>query len=250
MNCFKIKNVTYLFIIISIALCSCGANHHLINNIIYKDADFNYEHLKNNGLIIGGFSSKLIDLKDEERMKYNSILSNTLLDELKDAQNIYIINTHQLIAEIGNGNYLEMMYNFDMEKTIDEEIVHLIKDAISNAKYILFAYIRNENIFDNSCEEYIENSKGKKEIETEYQKTYLLNIEFVMYEIFQEKLVFSNVIHNVAKRTETRTTRTGLFELFIDNLIQNVFYGKPAEINREEVLMKISKQFAKDLNKM
>ena len=251
MNCFKIKNLNYFFIIISTVLCSCGANHYLINNnIIYKDADFNYNHIKNKGLIIGGISSKLIDLKNKERIKYSSILSNTLIEELKDVHNIHIINTHQLIAKIGNENYFDMMDNFDMEKTVNEEIVHFIKDTISNAKYILFAYIKNENIFDNSYEEYIEDEEGEENLETEYQKTYLLNIEFLMYEILQEKLVFSNVIHNVAKRTETRATRTGCLELFIDNLMQSILYGEPAEINREEVLIKISEQFAKNLNNM
>lgn len=249
MNFFIIKNLTYLFIIISTVFYSCGANHYLNNNIIYKDADFNYNHLKNKGLIIGGISSKLIDLKNKERIKYSSILSNTLLEELKDVHNIHIINTHQLIAKIGNENYFEMMDNFDMEKTVNEEIVHFIRDTISNAKYILFAYIKNENIFDNSYEEYIEDEE-EENLETKYQKTYLLNIEFLMYEILQERLVFSNVIHNVAKRTETRTTRTGCLELFIDNLMQSILYGEPAEINREEVLIKISEQFAKNLNNM
>jgi len=250
MNCFKIKNLTYFFIIISTVFCSCGANHYLNNNIIYKDADFTYNHLKNKGLIIGGMSSKLIDLKNKERINYSSILSNTLLEELKDVHNIHIINTHQLIVEIGNENYFEMMDNFDMKKTVNEEIVHLIRDKISNAKYILFAYIKNENIFDNSHEEYIEDEGEEENIETEYQKTYLLNIEFLMYEILQERLVLSNVIHNVAKRTETRATRTGFLELFIDNLIQSILYGEPAEINREEVLIKISEQFAQNLNNM
>lgn len=250
MKNYKKITVTYFLIILSITLCSCGASHKLSDDIIYKDTDFTYNHLKNNVMIIGGISSQLVNLTPEERIKYSSILSNVFLEKLKGAHNIHVINTVQFIDQIGKEKYFEIMNYFDMEKTIKKETVYFLRDSLPDAKYILFAYIENENIIDYSLEEYIEKEEGKKELETEYNKTYLLTIEFQMFDILQEKLVFNNIIYNEAKKTETRTTGTGCFESCIDNVIQSILFGKPAEIDREEVLAKISERFAKDLAKI
>jgi len=248
-NYKKITSTRFL-VIISIILCSCGASHYLRDDVIFKDADFSYNYLKNNGMIIGGISSQLINLTTEERIKYSAILSNVLLEKLKDAHNIHIINTLQFIDKSGKEKYFEIMDTFDMEKTIKMETIHFLRDTLPEAKYILFAYIENENIIDNSFEEYIVDKEGKEKLETEYKKTYLLTIEFQMYDILQEKLVLNNIIYNEAKQTESRTTRTGCFESCIDNLIQDILFGEAAEIDREEVLAKISEKFAKDLVKI
>jgi len=242
--------LTRFLIIISFILCSCGASHYLRDDVIFKDDSFTYNHLKNNGMIIGGISSQLINLTAEERIKYSAILSNVLLEKLKDAHSIQIINTLQLINKIGKEKYFKIMDNFDMEKTVKMEIVHFLRDTLPEAKYILFAYIENENIIDNSFQEYIEDEEGKETLETEYKKTYLLTIEFQLYNVFHEKLVLNNIIYNEAKRTESRTTRTGCVESCIDNLIQDILFGEAAEIDREEVLVKISEKFAKDLGKI
>lgn len=250
MNNFKKFILTYLSIIISIIFCSCGASHHLRNDIIFKDSDFSYGNLKNNGLIIGGISSQLINLTPEERMKYSSIFSNVILEKLKGSHNIHFINTSQLFTKIGKEKYFETMEYFDSEKTITPDMVDFLRDTLPEAKYILFAHIENENIIDNSFEKYIENEEGKEELETEYKKTYLLTIEFQMYDLLQKKLVLNNIIYNQAKQTETRTTRTGCFESCIDDIFNTILFGEPAEIDREEVLTKISEKFAKDLVKI
>lgn len=243
-------SLTYLLIIIAITLWSCGASHKLKDDIVYKDTDFTYNHLRNNGMIIGGISSQLINLTPEERLKYSSILSNVFLEKLKGAHNIRVITTEQFIDQIGKGEYLEIMNYFDREKTIQRETVQSLRDTLPDVKYIVFAYIENENVIDYSLEEYVEKEEGKKEIETEYQKTYLLTIEFQMFDIIQEKLVLNNIIHNESKKSETRTTRTGCFESCFDQVVNSILFGEPAEISREEVLAKISEQFAKDLAKI
>ena len=250
MNNAKNKALIYVSILFFIILCSCGASHHLRDDIIFKDGDFSYGNLTNNGLIIGGISSQLINLTPEERFKYSSIMSNVFLDKLKDAHRIHIINTSQFITRIGKEKYLETMDYFDTEKTITPEMVYFLKDTLPEAKYILFAYITNENIIDNSFENYIENEEGEDQLETEYRKTYLLTLEFQMFDLQQEKLVLNNIIYNEAEQSETRTTRTGCFDSCIDQITNSILFGEPAEIDREEVLAKISERFAKDLVKI
>ncbi len=61
-------------------------------------------------------------------------------------------------------------------------------------------------------------------------------------------MVWNNVIYNEVDRTETRTTRTGCFESCIDDLMQTILFGEPAEIGREEVLAEIVKKFADDFS--
>jgi hypothetical protein len=249
MNSLRNITSTLLYILISLLLLSCGASHHLRDNVVYIDDDFSYNHLRNNGIIIGGVSSQLINLSVEDRMKYSSLLSNKMLESLKDAYDIQLMNTLQFVHEIGKENYLEIMDNYDQEKTIEKETIHLIRDTIPNVKYILFAYIENENIIDKSFDKYIENKDGEKELQTKYKKTYLLAIEFQIYDLLQEKMVWNNLIYNEAKQTETRTTQTGCVEGCIDNLFQTILFGEPAEIDREEVLAKIFEKFAENLTK-
>jgi len=250
MNNIKKFTLTYISILFSIIICSCGASHHLRDDIIFKANDFNYGNLKNNGLIIGGISSQLINLSPEKRVKYSSILSNVFLEKLKGAHRIHILNTSQFIDRIGKEKFFDTMAYFDTEKTITPDMVDFLRDTLPEAKYILFAHIENENIIDNSFEKYIENEEGEEELETEYEKTYLLTMEFQMYDLVQEKLVLNNIIYNQAKQTETRTTRTGCLESCIDQITNSILFGEPAEIDREEVLAKISEKFAKDLVKI
>ncbi|MEJ2635619.1 MAG: hypothetical protein P8184_10035 [Calditrichia bacterium] len=248
-NHMKIRFPNFL-IMLSIIFCSCGAGHHLTNDVIFKDTGFTYNQFKNSEMIIGGISSELINLTSEERIKYGAILSNVFVEKLKGAHNIHIVNTLQFMTKIGKEKYFEIMGNFDMEKAIRWESVRFVRDTMPDAKYILFAYIENENIIDRSIDQYIENEEGKKELETEYEKTYLMTIEFQMYDILQEKLVLNNVIYNQAERNESRTTRTGCVESCLDNVFQTILFGEPAEIDREEVLAKISEKYAKDLVKI
>jgi len=237
-------------IVVSIILCSCGASHKLTDDMIYKDAGFSYSHLKNSGMVICGISSQLIQLAPAERIKYGSLLSNVFVEKLKGAQNIHVINMPEFMTRIGKEKYFEIMHSFDLEKTVQPETVRFIRDTMPGANYILFAYIENENIIDRSVDQYIENEEGKEELETQYEKTYLLTVEFQLFDVLQEKLVLNNVLYNQAKRSESRTTGTGCVESCTSNIFQNILFGEPAEIDREEVLAKISEKFAKDLVKI
>jgi hypothetical protein len=124
----------------------------------------------------------------------------------------------------------------------------LIRESPIDSKYFLVAHIVNENIIDDSSREYIENENNKnKSVETTYEKTYLLTINFQIYDLDQKKQVWSNVIYNQANRSESRTTRTGCFESCVDTIIDNIIMGSPAEISREEVFAKMIEKFVENL---
>jgi hypothetical protein len=238
-----------LFTLVSTILIGCGASHHVREDNIYRDPDWTYADIKQNGMSIAGISSQVIQLSDEERFKYSMEISNILLEELKDAHKISITNTAQLIAKIGTSDYYSIMRTFDREKIVEKATYDLLGSAVSDNRYILFAYIENENIIDNSYEQPVENEEGVEEIETEHKKTYLLSVDFRLYDLQLEKMVWNSVIFNQAENTESRTTRSGCFESAIDALFQNILFGEPAEIDREEVLAKIADKLADGLEK-
>jgi hypothetical protein len=122
------------------------------------------------------------------------------------------------------------------------------QECLPNARYILFADLVNENIVDESHDQYVESEEGK-EIETEYKKTYYITVEFHLYDLIRKELVWENSIFNKAQRTESRTTQSGCFESCVNNLFQNLLFGEPAEISREEVFVKIVEKFAQDIAK-
>ncbi len=237
-------------ILIFLVLYSCGASHYLRDDLVYLDNGFSYDHLKGSGIIIGGVSSKIITLQAEDRIKYSSLLLNKLLESLKDVHNIRLVSTIQFIDEIGKNNYFGIMDYFDEKKHIEKDKLQFIRDSIPDINYILFSYIANENIVDNSIDQYVKDEKGEDEIETEYQKTYYLTLEFFIYDLTSQKIVLENVVYNRAEQTETRTTGTGCFESCMQNIFDAIVYGEPAEIDREEVLAKIYEKFAKDLAKI
>jgi hypothetical protein len=236
-------------ILLAFILLSCGASHHLSSNTPYKDESFHYPLLKKNGMIVAGVSSQQIKLSYEDRIKYGSALSNVLLDKLKDVHLIHITNTDQLINRMGKLQYFDMMESFDQKKILNMEIMSQLKDSIPDAEYILLGYIENENIMDESIDETIKDEEGKEKLQTEYKKIYILTVEFQIYDLSQEKKVWSNIIYNQAEHSETRETRTGCMESCIDNLFLNILQGEPAEISRDEVLVRIYEKLAKDLSK-
>jgi len=250
MNYVKKTMIALFLLTIIIILCSCGASHKLHNKTLFKDVEFKYTHLIGDGLIIAGFSSEQIELSKKKRIKYGTLLSDIMQEKMKHAAKINFVNTLQFTNKIGKDNYFEIMYHFDLEKSINKDIVLLIKDSIPEYSYLLFAYIDEENIIDESVEDIIENEEGKEELETEYTKTYILDVEFQLFDLHAEKLVLNTNVFNEAKRTDTRTTRTGFLDSIWDSLISSIFFGEPAEINREEVLAKIAEKFAKDLGKI
>lgn len=248
MNYFRKIPFAHCLILFSIIFLSCSTGHHLRNDIIYKEADFTPAKLKDNGLIICGISSEVVDLSREERAKYSSVLSNVLLEKLKNVHTIRVINTLQLIDKMGSENYFNMMGILDHKPLLKKETMFFMRDSIPDAKYVLFAHIENENVIDDSYEEYIENEEGKERIETEYHKTYLLSIDFKLYDLLLERMVWNDKIYNEVERNETRTTRTGCFESCVDNFIKDILFGEPAEIGRDEVLTKIVERMAFDLS--
>ena len=247
MSYLKMFFLSCFIIIISIVIYSCGASHQLRDDLIQLDDEFNYAQIKNNGIIIAGISSQLIKFTNEQRMHYSTMLSNEMLKSLKEAHMIHIVNPLQLMNKTGKYKYLELMNNYDIEKTLQTETMQFIRDSVPDKRYILFGYIENENIVDQSSDERVKNEEGKEEIETEYQKTYLLTIGFHVYDLFTQKMVMNDVIYNQAEQTETRTTSSGCVSSCMENIFQTILFGEPAEIDREEVLAKIYEKFAKDL---
>ncbi|MBN1446617.1 MAG: hypothetical protein JXA28_01700 [Bacteroidetes bacterium] len=63
-----------------------------------------------------------------------------------------------------------------------------------------------------------------------------MTIDFQLYDVRLPKMVMNNVLFNRMNRRETRTTRTGCLESCFDTVIDNLFFGTPAEISREEVI--------------
>jgi hypothetical protein len=242
MNYLKMITV----VVISVLIYSCGASHHLIDESIYQNDDFTYNHLMNNEVIIAGISSSMIKFSNEERVEYSSMLSNRLLEGLEDVHKISFINTMQMIDKVGKQKYFEIMSMFDRGLILSGGDFHLISNSLPDTKYILVAFVKNENIIDRSFDEYIEEDEEKKR-KTDYERTYLLTIDFQIYDIYREELVWSNVIYNEADRSESRTTRTGCFESCADTIIDNILFGSPAEISREEVFAKTIEKFTENL---
>jgi len=228
----------------------CGTSHHLREDISHRDKNFTMADLKEHGIHIGGFSSKVVELNTLMRLNYSTILSNTMLKNLKDSKKIRLTNTTEVIKKVGRDAYIELMESYDYNPGFKSGEFQLLKEALPQARYLLVAYIENENIIDNSYEEYVENYDGEEEIETEYQKIYLLSVEYLIYDLIEEKPVYKNTIFNEASKSETRSTRTGCFESCVDNLIQEILFGEAAEIDRAEVIEEISSKFTKALNKI
>ena len=249
MNYLKKILFAHLFIVISFLVCSCGASHSIRDDVIYKDDNFSYNNLLNNDLVNGGVFSHIKSLTYDDKIQGSFLLSKILYEQLKDVHTINMITTGQFITEIGKENYLIIMDNIEFEGILNNESIGIIRESMPNLNYLIFAYIRNENIIDYSDTERVKNEKGEEEYKTDYEKTYLLTVEFQIYDVLQEYMVYNIVVYNQAEQTETRTTQTGCCEGGISSLISDIFHGPPAEINREEVLAKIYEKFAEELVK-
>ena len=228
----------HTIIIISLLLCSCGTKHSISDNIIYKDDNFSYNNLMSNGLVIGGIASQDINFTINERIQYSSLLSSILIDELKD---VHIINTSQLMGKIGKENYLSIMKEFDVEQMLLEEAMRFIGESMPEVEYIVLVYIENENISNESSTEYDE---GK--YVTVYKTTYSLSAEFQIYDLFQEQMVWNNVIFNEALKTSKSGTTEGLLSVVMGDVVSSAF----VTIDREDVLEEIYEKFADNLVKI
>jgi len=242
------KTILKQFVLLTlILLYSCGASHDIVEEVIYRDASFSYNHLKKNEVAIGGIASQQIFFTDVERMRYSSLLSTILIEQLKDVHNINIINTSQLMQRIGQENYFDLMKDIDVEQRLIDEAMKFLKDEIPEIEYMIIATIENENIIDRSNSERIKDETGEDKYETDYNKTYFITVKFQIYDLFKEKIIWNILMYNKAERSETRTTDTGCVESCVSGAINSILFGSPAEISREEVLSEIFKKFAEKL---
>jgi len=249
MNSCKRIRIISCFILMFGVFLSCGASHKLVDDIIHKDENFNYQNLKNNGLIVGGLSSNVIELSRKNRLEYSSTFSQILIEKLKDASLIRMTNPTQLIDHIGQTSYFNMMEDLDTEEALSSLWADSLRAILPDAQFILFAYIINENIVDEYHDRYVESAEGQ-ELETEYKKTYYITVDFLLYDLFRKELVWKNSIFNKAHRTESRTSESGCVESCLNNIFQTILFGEPAEISREEVFAKIVEKFAEDIAKI
>ncbi len=237
MNYLKKVLFAHSIIIISLLLCSCGTKHSISDNIIYKDDNFSYNHLMSNGVIIGGIASKEIKFTNNERTRYNSHLSNIIIKELKD---VHIINTLQLKGKIGKHNYYSIIKEYDIEQMLSNEDMRVINESIPEIEYIIFAYIENEYIGNESYTESTADDKGK--YKTVYKTTYSLALEFQIYDLFREQLVWNNIMYNEAVKTEDRTE-----DSTIGVIVGDIMSGVFVTIDREDVLEEIYEELAEVL---
>ena len=245
------KRVQAMFLLMccSMFMLSCGASHHLSGVVMFKGPDYSYNQLRQGGLIIGGISSSMLDLTPEQRLEYSMLISNVFLEKHKDVDQLHVINTNQFVATTGRRMYLDLMKKVDGLNKMPDIYADSLKTLFPNTRYFLYADIENENVIDNQFDEYVE-EEGKEKLQTNYEKTYLLTIEFRIYDLIEKQVCLRDRIHNEAKRTDSRTTRTGCVDSCVDSIIQDLIWGDAAEIDRTEVIAKITEKFAKELRKI
>lgn len=237
MNYFIKILSAHSIVIISLFLYSCGTTHSIRDDIIYKDDNFNYNQLKNSGVVIGGIASHQIKFSNEERIQYNSHFTTNMLKELKDVQ---IISTSQFIIIIGNENYFSIIKEFNFQREISNGDIRVIKEAIPEKEYIIFAYIVSEDTKNESYTEQTTDEKGK--YKTVYKTTYSLVAEFQIYDLSREKMVWNNMIFNEAVKTQNRE-EDSFFGVVTGDVISSAFVS----IDREDVLEEIYEKFAEGL---
>ncbi|MDH3269275.1 MAG: hypothetical protein OEM46_10520 [Ignavibacteria bacterium] len=237
MNYLKKILYAHSILIISSLLYSCGTKHSISDNIIYKDDNFSYNHLMNNGLIIGGITSQEINFTNSERSQFNYHLSTIMIKELKD---VHIINTSQLVGKIGKDNYFSIIKEYDAEQMLSNEDMRVIRESIPEIEYIIFVYIESENIRNDSYTESTADSEGK--YKTVFKTTYSLAAEFQIYDLSREQMVWNNVVYNEALKTQDRT-EDNLLGVVVGDVMSDAFVS----IDREDVLEEIYEKFAEDL---
>jgi len=237
MNYFKKVLFAHLIIMISLLLCSCGTKHFISNNVIYKDDNFSYNQLVNNGVVIGGIASQKIIITNNERSQYSSLLSTILIEQLNEA---HIINTSQLMDKIGKESYFSIMKKFVVEQMLMNEDMQVIRESMPDIAYIVLVYVEDENI---SNESYTDYDEGK--YETFYQTTRSLDVEFQIYDLLKEQLVWNSIIYNEAVETQSRTD-----DSFLGVVVGDAISGGIITIDREDVLEEIYEKFAEDLAKI
>ena len=240
MNYFKKILFALSIIIISLLVCSCGTKHSISDNIIYKDDSFSNNQLMNGGVVIGGLASREINFSNEERIEYNSHLTAIAI---KEFENVRVINTLQLKGKIGKDNYYSIIKEYDIEQMLSNEDMRVINESIPEIEYIIFAYIENEYISNESYTESTADDKGK--YKTVYKTTYSLALEFQIYDLSREQMVWNNIMYNEAVKTQNRE-EDSFFGVVTGDVMSSAF----VEIDREDVLEEIYEKFADDLTEI
>jgi len=240
-----------LFAIPTLFIPCCSVKHTLHENILYKDDNFNQDHLRNNRCVILGISSGLANLTDQERMHYSILLSDILYHKKwNTSHSADLIHVNQLKNIIGETDLIRTMKAFDDTETHNQKIWKFVRDTIPNAKYLLTAFIKNETIKnDTPCEEYIKDDSGDEKLRTTYHKQYTLTVEFRIYNTHQGKLVWNSSITNEANRTEQVVEEpvNSVGELVFDILLGDSEDTDPARIDRRKVLVKTFEKLADQL---
>jgi hypothetical protein len=151
-----------------------------------------------------------------------------------------LINTSQLMDKIGKESYFSIMKKFEVEQILTSEDMQVIRESMPDISYIVMAYIEDENISNESYTESTANDEGK--YETVYQTTKSLAVEFQIYDLLKEQLVWNNIIYNEAVETQSRTE-----DSFLGVVVGDVISSALVTIDREEVLEEIYEKFAEDL---
>jgi hypothetical protein len=237
MNYFKKIIFAHSILIISLILYSCGTTHSIRDDVIHKDDNFNYSQLINSGAVIGGIASQKINFTKEERNQYSSHLSTILVEEIKE---VHIINTSQLIDKIGRDNYYGIIKEYDAEQMLTNEDMRVIKESIPEIEYIIFVYIENEHINNESYTESTADSKGK--YKTVFKTTYSLAAEFQIYDLSREQMVWNNIMYNKAVKTQDRTEDSSI-GVVVGDIMSSVI----VEIDREDVLEELYEELAEGL---
>jgi hypothetical protein len=191
----------------------------------------------NGGVVIGGIASNQINFTNEERTKYNSHFTTTMLKELKD---VHIISTSQFINKIGKENYLSMIEEFNFKRELSNKDIRVIRESIPEEEYIIFAYVDSENTKNESYTEQTADAEGK--YKTVFKTTYSLAAEFQVYDLSRGQIVWNNMIFNEAVKTQKRE-EDSLFGVVTGDVLSSAF----VEIDREDVLEEIYEKFAKSL---
>ena len=136
-----------------------------------------------------------------------------------------------------------MIKEFNIQRYISNEYIRVIKEAIPEKEYIIFAYIVSENNKNESYTEKTADEEGK--YKTVYKTTYSLAAEFQIYDLSREQMVWNNMIFNEAVKTQNRE-EDSFFGVVTGDVISSAY----VTIDREDVLEEIYEKFAEDLIKL
>lgn len=239
------RSVPFAGFVFVLFLCaSCGPSSSVYDDRIEQDLGFGYDDLKKGSLLVAGISATPGYFGAQERARLGGTLANLLLAALHGAPGLHIIGPGTVVQRLGLDSYDDMMRGIDEEGGLSRQYLPVLDSVAPDIRHVLVAYVTNENVMDFADEHY---SEDGEEVTTDYEKRFYLTVDFQLYDIRYEKMVFSHIVHNEAMRSESRTTSTGCVEGCMQSVLQNLLFGTPAELNREEVLSEMVERFAERL---